>query len=230
MKVEAQPKEIKNWLHFIQSSSVTLMGTEAGVITACGSGCLLDSDNRRFLVTTKHFLNSNSDWAILDSRDINRGGSDTWELANINMCEEWDIAWSEIPIEFIPTFEDWRADGECKVKKKINVFSVKQIIKPNKNEIYGFSGRIKHELITDFKVMACQHHTYPGLKFVNEVDGYYHFRLPVDHPGHIYFKGCSGAPIIDMHKNVVGLVCKGIIEKNIIVCIGLERFIDIIFS
>jgi hypothetical protein len=50
------------------------------------------------------------------------------------------------------------------------------------------------------------------------------FHLPVEHPGHEYFYGCSGAPIIDAEGHVVALVCKGDMETSTVYGISLRRY------
>src|SRR3546814_18916949 len=65
---------------------------------------------------------------------------------------------------------------------------------------------------------------YPGLRYERTEGGYHVFQLPVQHPGHDAFQGCSGAPILDMERRVVGLVCSGSIPDNTISCVSLARY------
>src|SRR3546814_16654161 len=55
---------------------------------------------------------------------------------------------------------------------------------------------------------------YPGLRYERTEGGYHVFQLPVQHPGHDALQGCSGAPILDMERRVVGLVCSGSIDRK----------------
>lgn len=41
-----------------------------------------------------------------------------------------------------------------------------------------------------------------------------YFKMPEKHPGHEWFKGCSGAPIIGEDGKVVSLVSGGCIKNN----------------
>lgn len=62
------------------------------------------------------------------------------------------------------------------------------------------------------------------LEFVGSEDDYYKFKLPVKHPGHEYFRGISGAPIIDTNGNTVALVCHGDESENLIYGIMLKQY------
>ncbi len=42
----------------------------------------------------------------------------------------------------------------------------------------------------------------------------HYFKMPEKHPGHEWFKGCSGAPIIGEDGKVVSLVSGGCTETN----------------
>ena len=74
---------------------------------------------------------------------------------------------------------------------------------------------------------------YDGLKYVGTEDSYYVFELPFEHPGHEFFKGCSGAPILDSRGNIVALVCSGDIDRNAIIGISLNKYkiaLDVTFG
>jgi hypothetical protein len=47
------------------------------------------------------------------------------------------------------------------------------------------------------------------LTYVSRRDDLLAFRLPIPHPGHDYFRGCSGAPSIDEAGRIIALVCEG---------------------
>jgi hypothetical protein len=65
---------------------------------------------------------------------------------------------------------------------------------------------------------------YPGLRFIRTEGEFHIFKLPVSHPGHDHFKGCSGAPIVDMNKQVVALVCDGDPATNTIRSVSTSRY------
>lgn len=60
---------------------------------------------------------------------------------------------------------------------------------------------------------------------LERTEGVYHyFKLPVDHPGHEAFRGCSGAPIVGDDRRVVALVTGGDIDANEISGITISAF------
>src|SRR3546814_19908035 len=77
--------------------------------------------------------------------------------------------------------------------------------------------------ISDWSSDVCSSDLYPGLRYERTEGGYHVFQLPVQHPGHDAFQGCSGAPILDMERRVVGLVCSGSIPDNTISCVRSEE-------
>ena len=72
-----------------------------------------------------------------------------------------------------------------------------------------------------------------GLRYIGVSDDFYIFKLPLAHPGHEHFRGCSGAPIIDTHGKTVALVSNCPAKTNLILGISLKRYkvaIDITYG
>lgn len=61
--------------------------------------------------------------------------------------------------------------------------------------------------------------TYQGMQ-----DDLYKFKLPKKHPGHEYFRGTSGAPIMDNEGNVVALVCEGDVNEDLIFGVSIKQY------
>ena len=103
-----------------------------------------------------------------------------------------------------------------------HVFDTDTIDKPNLNQIYGFSGRVRTErpennaFVSDMVV-------YPGLEYLHTESEIHHFKLPVPHPGHDAFQGCSGSPIIDFNRKAVALVVNGDIPTDTIQGVAISR-------
>lgn len=113
-------------------------------------------------------------------------------------------------------------------ERKRTVFTSSLDNLPSKNELYAFSGRIMPSFIKDADTLAVEHHTFPGLKYERTENECHVFKIPVPHPGHEKFQGCSGAPIIDTKRNVVALVCSGNRENNEIYGVSLQRYKSVI--
>lgn len=93
---------------------------------------------------------------------------------------------------------------------------------PCKQNTYGFSGQILP--VSKPPIYKTERVTYTDLRYIQKVDGYYCFELPMNHPGHESFKGYSGAPILSDKGELVALVCGGDINKNLIYGISLIKY------
>jgi len=62
------------------------------------------------------------------------------------------------------------------------------------------------------------------MKYVGKEGELYKFKLPQKHPGHEYFRGTSGAPIIDNEGNTIALVCEGDIDEDLIFGISIRQY------
>ncbi len=78
----------------------------------------------------------------------------------------------------------------------------------------------KDVLIRLTEYRRCYEMTYEG-----KVGDFHAFKLPGEHPGHDYFNGCSGAPIIDVDGNVVALVTEGSISEKRIYGVPIETYL-----
>jgi hypothetical protein len=77
---------------------------------------------------------------------------------------------------------------------------------PNNKTRYGFSGDIKPISIPALNGFETTQHRYYGLEYDRLENDKHYFKLPEEHPGHEWFEGCSGAPIIGDDGKVVSLV------------------------
>jgi hypothetical protein len=98
---------------------------------------------------------------------------------------------------------------------------------PKTDDTFGFCGMVMPE---SFKghfgrvYIAGDLPIYSGLSFLRTEYDYHVFSLPFTHPGHKYFKGCSGAPIMSSKGTLVALVCKGCKKTNEIWGISIKAY------
>ena len=135
-----------------------------------------------------------------------------------------DFSYTEIPPDVESYFQELTPNGVIISERKRTVFRPTFKTFPTKEELYGFSGQILPEFLPTMGTLMIEHNTYPGLKYDRTEDSYHVFKLPVEHPGHERFEGCSGAPILDTKGNIVALVCSGNKEKNEIYGISLNKY------
>lgn len=226
--------EQKKWLDWVLLTSIPIRryapdGSPIGIASAC----LLNYQDRRFVLTVSHAVKLGSnDWAIeLDFHPekgteiyrpstflyLNEMKRTTGEITEIDYC------YAEIPTDLNPVWQHLTPRGPQSDKKSRHIFSGKDIAEPQDSEIYAFSGQVyperhgTHTLVTQPTV-------YPELRYTTSEGPFHEFKLPVPHPGHDSFKGCSGAPIVDTNHRVVALVVNGDISKNTIYGISLARY------
>ncbi|MBU3071759.1 hypothetical protein KOI40_18180 [Aestuariicella sp. G3-2] len=165
-----------------------------------------------------------NNWDSSDSKLFSWG----YELS---YCENFsiennDFSYAGVPGDLSPLRQKIIFSSEIEDETRVIVFDSALENHPNKDEIYGFSGSEKPELENHHgqAYFVTELATYTNLRYIEEKDGYYHFKLPFDHPGHEHFKGGSGAPIVDTELRSVALVCRGDIDTNSIYAIPLSRF------
>src|SRR3546814_10031334 len=84
---------------------------------------------------------------------------------------------------------------------------------PDPHQTFAFAGQVRTQILSS-DLLASEMVVYPGLRYELTECGYHVFPLPVQHPGHDAFPGCSVAPISELERRVVGLVCYGSITNN----------------
>lgn len=228
------PDEQKEWLGWVLITSIPLKRLAPdGLPIGIASGCLINYRNRRFLLTASHAVELGlSDWVIhlgdggemgtkiyrpfsfIYPKGIRRSTSELIEI---------DFTFAEVATDIEPIFQHLTPRGPMSEKRLRHIFDLVAIGSPDKDELYAFSGEINPEM-HGANALVTQPTVYPGLRYL-ETDGLLHqFKLPVPHPGHSYFEGCSGAPIVDSRGRLVALVTSGDEERNIISGITLSNF------
>jgi hypothetical protein len=232
---------MENWNKTILLSSVPLRQIgNFGMPINFASGCLIDYNENHILLTVSHATDNNGKWAIEVSAKDNLG-TQLYKLGTMNFLksidllteeeEKIDFSYTTVPNEILPFYHI--LDENNKIQKKIPrlIHKINFEYVPCNDKKYGFSGNTMFR--QDDFILQSINRLVKDLKYVGDEGLFYKFKLPIKHPGHEYFKGTSGAPIIDEDGNVAALVCKGDIYNDIIYGIPLKNykiFIDILLS
>jgi hypothetical protein len=226
------PDEQKKWLEWVLITSIPLKRLAPdGLPIGVASGCLVNYRNRKFILTVSHAVELGlSDWVIqlgddeigteiyrpfsfIYPHEIRRS---TGEILNV------DFTFAEVAVDIAPVFQHLTPRGPMSERIFRHIFDLTAIGDPELNELYAFSGEINPEVHGTYALVT-QPTVYPGLRYVG-TDGLSHqFQLPVPHPGHSYFKGCSGAPIVDSRGRLAALVTGGDEERSVIHGMTLSR-------
>jgi hypothetical protein len=232
----------------LEVSSVALAKiNEANLPDGFASGCLMDYHGRRLLLTVAHATHKGPPLALALGWDPALRRVKLWRFGGLNFLargqlstgiklqemklDEVDFAYVDVPSEHEPRLEKIDAQtGNIVESRACTIWPATAIAEPEAGVRYGFAGHTKpsledHALIAaDVKFCFTELRVCFPLSFVEQREDLFAFRLPVEHPGHEYFRGCSGAPIIDDEGRVVALVCEGSVEDSIIYGVSLRRY------
>lgn len=232
----------------LEVSSVALAKIgETNLPEGFASGCLIDYHGRRLLLTVAHAAHSGPPLALSLGWEPDKRRVKLWRLGALNFLargqfntgtsiedmslSEVDFAYVDVPADLEPHLEKVdAATGTINETRPCTIWPATAISDPKTDVQYGFAGHTKQSLedhsviAADVKFCFSELRICFPLSFVRAEDDLLVFRLPVEHPGHDYFYGCSGAPIIDTEGNVVALVCKGDLETSTVYGVSLRRY------
>lgn len=225
---------VSEWLNWVLTTSVPLMRTdETGRVIAQATGTLVEFQNRLFVISVAHAVpKETSGWALEIGLDPTHGT----EVFHINAFayaaeftrstasfRELDLCFAEIAKDLEPRYE-FRTPRGLFDRRPRHIFKVGDISEPNSQSTFAFSGRVRHERHGE-EVFVSDMAVYPGLKYLASSQERHEFSLPVPHPGHDAFHGCSGSPVVDIERRIVGLLTSGVEATNTVVGIAIQRCI-----
>ena len=198
---------------------------------AFASGCLVDYLGKRMILTVAHATDNDKNWGI-EVRAYQNMATKVYLIGTMmfltqgnvldGTTEQVDFSYATVPNDLQPYHHELD-DSERIIRhlpKRIQVIDF--TVRPDKEKKYGFFGGTNYEL--GGQLLKSEGRLVIDLKFVGADRDYYIFKLPVKHPGHRYFRGTSGAPILDSNGKVVALVCGGCEKDDLIYGIALHRY------
>lgn len=191
---------------------------------SCGSGCFLKYKNNDLFLTVWHNIKHEGKLVIEIDFDLQNGakcaeldGFGHYAIGNITKDKMYDVDFAYRHLKFIPCKRTYTDQILMKEIKENRIQLIDDLnTEPSADEEYGFAGYVMPKLfpkesMPDGKFVGIEstnvyHH---GLKFVGYKDNFIVFKLPEEQMPHSYFKGTSGAPILDSKGNLVALVVQG---------------------
>lgn len=224
--------EREEWISKIILSSIPLRQlNEMRKPIGFASGCLIDYCGKRLVLTVAHATGNNENWGI-EVKSVTNVGTQVYQIGammfltvgnlDTDKIKDVDFSYATVPSDLQPFYHEINEKGQVVNQIPREILSIDFDLKPNKGKKYGFFGQSNFS--TDNWYMFSQSKLVLDLKFVGIEDDYYKFKLPMKHLGHDYFRGISGAPIIDSDGNTVALVCHGDYEEDIIYGIAINKY------
>jgi hypothetical protein len=209
--------------------------------TGMASGCIIQFQNEIWLLSVFHAVGEDN-WGI--EIEFNKekknmlmlyplSGFSFLKSINIKTLKIDDVDFAfrkltEKEQSYLPLkFQEISLDGKINNSVDKHIVETNLNVKPTDNHIYGFAGLVQGKYMeNEGQITLQQSYTIEtDLIYNSELDnGIYVFTLNKTHPGHEYYQGCSGAPIIDKEGNIVSLLIGGDIEKNEIYGINLNTY------
>lgn len=225
--------EQRTWLNFLQLTSVPLRRIAAeGLPDSVASGCIVCHEGKKFVLSVSHATGDGSGWAAEVKFDSASRQTELYRFGETNFLaqasvdsdhvEDVDFSYSEVPSDFDSWFQIVDPNGDIQFETRRPEFLFERH-EPDAAEMYGFSGQVRTQIHGSDQLVS-EMVTYPGLRYDRTENGYHIFRLPVKHPGHDAFRGCSGAPIVDTNGRLVALVCSGDETDDTIRGVSLRKF------
>lgn len=224
--------EGRDWRQWVLVTSIPLVHLdEHGTVMSLGSGTMINHAGCRFVLAVEHVVKRESTgWVIVVQQD----GSGQMEYYRPNFfsyvgevrrssgaLRMLDLCAAQISPE-LETWYEYRTPRGLFDKLPHHVFDTGSIAQPEVGQIYGFSGQVRTER-HGADAFASEMVVYPGLTYSHSEEEVHHFKLPVSHPGHDAFHGCSGSPIVALNRRVVALVIGGDAASNTVKGIALNR-------
>lgn len=203
------------------------------------SGCIINYNNRHFLLTVFHAVGNQGKWALdlkykhpeMKMYPLNGFVFLIKTKINTPNIDDVDFAVKEIDKSIIPYYQEIESNAQGNIIQEIPkyIYNTDFTIEPSLNKIYSFAGLTQPNLgeYSQDKYFLEQTLSYEkNMSFLGSInDGdIYVFKLSRQHQGHKYYQGCSGSPILDDDGNIVSLVTGGNEEKNEIYGINVSRY------
>jgi hypothetical protein len=223
---------VQKWFETLELSSIPLRELGPDLMPICvASGCLVEYSGKRLLLSVQHATGNMGNWAVEVEFDPSKGTMG-YQLGQMNFLKrgslntgqvkDVDFSYAEVPMDLQPRYQRVSSDGDIELDLPHRIVTLDFAVAPPEEKKYGFSGQIMSQ--RKGKFLTSQPVVYHDLTFEGPSDDYFVFGLPMGNPGSEYFKGCSGAPIMDPEGNVVALVSHGYPSQGAVYGVSLRAY------
>lgn len=223
------------WINKIKLSCIPLKQIdEQRMPVKSASGCIVSYYNKKVLLTVQHATGNMEDW-VIEIKYVPGQGMKSYRIGPMMFLKEgnfktgqWrdvDFSYAIVPDDIQPFYQEI-SETNLKITKEVPkiISAVDFNITPDKKHKYGFYGQTRISR-NDKKHHVYAHHSIEiDMRFIDIKDDMYIFKLSQEYQGHDYYRGCSGAPIINDTGDIVALVVQGCVADNIIYGIALKQY------
>jgi|CXWL01.1.fsa_nt_gi hypothetical protein len=225
------PAQGSDWRQWLLVTSIPLVHLDdTGKVVGLGSGTLIDHEGRRYIVAAEHVVKRESaGWAIVVQQDAD-GRMEYYKPNAFIYLGEFrrstaafrimDLCAAQVPAD-LETWYEYRTPRGLFDKRPHHVFDSRTMAAPEADQIYGFSGQVRTEQ-HGAQTFASEMVVYPGLSYASTEQEEHHFVLPVPHPGHEAFHGCSGSPVVDFSRRLVATLVGGSTAANTVRGVAIQ--------
>lgn len=227
------------WKQEIVLASVPLWKYKDGIPIAVASACLIDFMNCRFLLSIAHASIATSIWCMEIKGVVkDENGAlgtvlqpiDMGFLTEINLENESNPKIVDFTYRKLPP--DTTSYQVLSIIRNDKVFGAERSVLKAKYDIilckttkYGFYGKVRFGGVKDRQIIF-EDRLEDDLTYMGTEGDYFVFKLSHKYGSHDNYRGCSGAPIIDENKNLIGLVSYGIKSKNLIYALNISNYLS----
>ncbi len=199
---------------------------DANIPTDTRSGCLVDYEGSRYMLTPVHQMAVGQRWMAEVAVDIANDQTQMLQLGDLTFMyladlgngtiQEVDLAFTKVANDFESRYQEITPYAGITRDEPRIVFPLEVDVPLCSRRVYGFCGQAGGYVVEGAGYFDPITRIEPDLRYVGNEDDLRIFRLNHVHPGHKYYKGCSGSPILDAKGRVVALVVGGDPENNYI--------------
>lgn len=208
------------WLTILASYPLR-RGYEHGPPAESCSGTIVDYAGHRALLSVAHSVKPNEAWAI-ELQYEGSAGTKLWKLGTMNymavveseVARPVDFAFTLVPLDVRARWQHFSEHGTLVAEEERLILRSDFSVIPRPEVKYGFAGLTKHTAEpappgNSHAISGADLRVETSLKYRDTVEGMDRYDLGHAHPGHEYYRGCSGAPVLSEDGDLVGLVVSG---------------------
>ncbi len=208
---------------------------ENGMPVNHASGVIVNYCGKKVILSVFHATRDFTNWAIELKSDFKTGTAlkglglmGTAVEANIDSDEikRIDFSYATLPDNIKTYHQVIDTETNQIYEHERMTVDINFDLKPSIQRKYSFFGQT--EFKQNGRIIIPVGKLIMNMEFIEETEQLYVFKLPYKHPGHIYFKGSSGAPILDDEGNIISLVRGGEIANDLIYGVKLSKYKSLI--